>query len=472
MNRGRARLARVTALVSALATVGVLAACTSGTEPLTEPTGSDPTATEPGPGPVDPNVVPTLPDGDLEVQAVVKGRITPAMEDTLNEGQVIVTEGLFLLIPSDQRIYAIDRETGEQRWEAKVWQSKDGYGAGDCRHESPPEGATAVVVFSGFRCGTITSYSLDDGSVLEREVAGSLDNSVSAVARVSGRVYFADDHGLNEVLPDGTTELVTANAQLGLHGLRGVDGLTTVAGSEVLMARSEYEYPRDGGTLFGLRVTEEGDLEAVWKRSTTQVHGGEAIPDSTFLSDNFDGVLYDLVRRGISTPRLLTVDPETGRRDHTFVLQRDPPGGYPAWIENKFEEETVVDARGQLFSAAGAGGFGYSPDIVRYDLARDRIAWDWDPDFRPDASISGYPLAVSDDGEHVYVLWSAYGDFRLVELDYATGEQQRVWRVPPAQAETLTHATGVMAGNQLVLYSSFGSRYDNGLGLVLRVGGG
>jgi outer membrane protein assembly factor BamB len=460
------------ALVSVLVSALVLAGCTSQAQPPDEPTATTTSTTEPEPEPVDPYAVPTLPDGELEVQAVVKGRITPAMEDLSGQGQVVVTEELLILIPGDQKLHAYDRATGEKVWSTPVRVDKRGYGA--CPQPSPPDDATAIVVFSGFQCGLLDTLALEDGRRIARgEAPGALTPSVTDPVNVAGRVYYASEDGIHEVLRDGTTELVVANAQLGLRGeYRSVDALTAIAGSDVLMVRSDLDWSRPGGTMVGFRADEGGDLEEIWSRDVAAVHGKQAMLDNTFLRSSLDGVLVDTVRRGVVTPRMLTVDPDTGRRADTFVLQRDPPGGYPAWIDHDFDEETLVDARGQVFSAAGDGGFGYSPNIVRYDLARNRIAWKWDPDFRPDSAVSGYPLAVSDDAEHVYVLWEEYSDFRLVELDYETGRQQRVWRVPLRAAETLTHATGVLVGNQLVLYGIFGSRYDNGLGLVLRVGEG
>lgn len=475
MNRGSSRATRaVTALVG-LGLVGLQVSCTTE-EPEPGPGAassagtSAATSAEPEPQPVDPYAVPTLPDGDLEVQAVVKGRITPAMEDISSQGQVLVTEDLLLLIPSDQKVRALDRETGDQLWTAPVRVDKRGYGA--CPQAAPPSGATAIVVFSGFRCGLMDTLSLEDGSRIDRtQVTGTLGPEVTDPTHVAGRLYYADAAGINEVSPDGSTDLVVATAQMGFKDdYQDVDQLTAIAGSDVLMARAGFSYPREGGTLLGFRPTEEGDLEEVWRRSTADVQGKGAMLDNTAVYPSFDGVLVDTVRKGIVTPRMLTVDPDTGRRDLTYVLQRDPPGGYPSWIENKFSEETLIDPRGSVFSAAGDGGFSYSPNVVRHDLVRNRVAWAWDPGFKPDTGVSGYPLAVSEDGEHVYVLWNEYSDFRLVELDYGTGKQQRVWRVPLEAAGTLTHATGVLAGNQLVLYAIYGSRYDESVGVVLRVG--
>ncbi len=97
-------------------------------------------------------------------------------------------------------------------------------------------------------------------------------------------------------------------------------------------------------------------------------------------------------------------------------------------------------------------------------------AWHWTPRFGTEDSVSGKVMAVSEDREHVYSLWTAYGESRLVELDYGTGRQQRVWQVPPTAAERLTSASGVMAGNQLVLFNVFGSKYDRAHAVMVEIG--
>lgn len=218
-------------------------------------------------------------------------------------------------------------------------------------------------------------------------------------------------------------------------------------------------------------MTGEGDLEELWRRDAREVHGPESMLDNSFVRTPMAGVLVDTVRRGVITPRMLMLDPETGNTDaRTFVLERDPPGGYPAWIDGDFPDEIQVDPRGQVFSAAGAGGFGYDPNVVRYDLVENEIAWAWEPRFAADSGVSGRALAVSEDGEHVYALWSTYTGSRLVELDYASGKQERVWKVPDRAGRMISDAQGMLVGNQLVLFSAYTSEFTRAHAVVLQIG--
>ncbi len=468
MTRGRTSLLPATAVLAlALALTG----CSSGgAEDDPEPTGGSGGAAAPAPEPPDPYAVPAISEGgDLTVLGVLKGTLSQADQDALDKGQVVVTPELFLVIPGDNRMHALSRETGKLEWKTSL--RRDDSDTGPCPLVSPPDGATAVVVFSGLQCGLIDAYSLEDGSRISRDEApGGIGPSAEGPVRVAEQVFYADDAGVHSVLPDGSTELQVATAQLGLKGdYRSISGLVALAGSDVLMVRSDNSLGNQVADLVGMRVGEDGALEEAWRTTQKKALGPESL--SGFASRPFmEGVVVDTIRKGIVTPRMITLDPETGERASTFVLQRDPPGGYPAWIEGKFPDEIQVDAERQVFSPAGDGGFGYTPHVVRYDVARNELAWDWTPRFGTDQAVSGKVMAVSEDREHVYALWTAYRESRLVELDYDTGRQQRVWQVPPVAADKVTSASGVMAGNQLVLFSLFGTKYDKAHAVVVEIG--
>lgn len=451
-----------------------LTGCSGGGGGEEDPTpdGGTTGAAAPAPEPPDPYAVPAVSEGgDVKVLGVLKGTLSQADQDALDKGQVVVTPELFLVLPGDNRMYALSRETGELAWKAQL--RRDDSDVGACSLVPPPDDATAIVVFSGLKCGLIDTFSLEDGSRVSRDqAAGSVAPSVVGPVRVAGHVYYADDAGIHLVQPDGTVDLEVATAQLGLEDeYANANALAPIGDSDVLLVRADKPFLADGGSLFGFRAAEDGSLEEVWESSQKSVLGPESRPDFFASRPFMDGVLIDTVQKGVTTPRMLTVDPETGKRDHTFVLQRDPPGGYPAWIDGDFPAEIQVDgAEGQVFTPAGAGGFGYNPNVVRYDVARNKIAWDWKPRFGTSQGVSGKVVAVSEDREHVYALWTAYRESRLVELDYDTGRQQRVWQVPASAADKVTSASAVMAGNQLVLYSLFGTKYDKAHAVVVEIG--
>lgn len=458
------------AVATALLGVAGLVGCTADAEPEPGPGTSAASATSPtGEPAADPLAVPTLPDGELTVQAVVRGRTDARAEESTSQGQVLATEDLILVVPDTQRLIAVERDTGEIAWETQLKGGGD-RARGACPLVPPPAGATAIVVFSGLSCGQLDSYSLADGSFLDHTVAtGGLTPTAHGPVAVGGHVFWADDQGIHRIGPDGASDLVVATAQLGIRGYRAVTQLTAIAGSDVLVAVSLRG--RDGADFYGLRVSEEGDLEEVWRRDARQVHGPEAMLDNTAVRGHMDGVVIDTVRRGVLTPRMLMLDPETGRTgSRTFVLERDPPGGFPAWLEGNFPDEIQVDARGQVFSPAGAGGFGYNPNVARYDLVANEVAWAWEPPFPADVDVSGRALAVSEDGEHVYVLWASSQASRLVELDYASGEQQRVWKVPGRAGELISYPHARLVGDQLVLFAPYSDDYSRVHAVVLQIG--
>lgn len=456
-----------TAVATALLVTAGLTGCTADAEPDPEAEADATSSAAPTEQPeADPLAVPALPDGELAVHAVVRGRTDARAEASLTQGQVLATQDLILVLPDTQQLIAVERETGRIAWKTELKGGGD-RAKGACPLAPPPAGATAIVVFSGLSCGQLDSYSLEDGSFLDHTVAtGGLSPTAAGPVAVSGHVFWADDQGIHRIEPDGTSDLVVATAQLGMRGYRSVNELTAIAGSHVIVAVSFRS--NDRSDFHGLRVTDEGDLEEVWRRDARQVHGPEAMLDNTAVRGHMDGVVIDTVRRGILTPRMLMLDPETGRTAaRTFVLERDPPGGYPAWIDGDFPAEIQVDARGQVFSPAGAGGFGYDPNVARYDLVANEIAWAWEPSFRADTGVSGRALAVSEDGEHVYVLWVTARASRLVELAYATGEQQRVWEVPERAGQMIFSAHGMLVGTQLVLFAPYSDDYSRVHAVVL-----
>lgn len=453
---------------------GTLTACTGDGETdgqtAASPTSDASPTEEAEEADVDPRAVPTLPDGRLTVQTVVKGRATARGEEALTEGQVVASEDLIFVLPDAQVLTAVDRETGKVAWRTEL-KIRKADATGACRLVAPPADATAIVVFSGMFCGQIDSYSLEDGSFLESSTdRSSIIPSAAEPIAAGGAVFWADDEGISRIEPDGTSDLVVATVQLGLKGSRSVNNLATIAGSDVLVAASHRPGSADGADYFGLQVSDDGDLEEVWRRGPREAHGPESMLQYSTMRWFMDGVLFDTVRRGVVTPRMLMFDPETGEtEDRTFVLERDPPGGYPAWIEGKFPKETEVHAEGQVFSAAGDGGFGFKPNVVRYDLAENEVAWAWEPKFPFDVATSGQPLAVSEDGEHVYVLWVEFDETRLVELDYETGRQQRVWPVPASVSKVMTDVSGTLVGDQLVLWTVYTGDRQSAYAVVLEI---
>ncbi|MEJ7796335.1 MAG: hypothetical protein WKF50_12350 [Nocardioides sp.] len=464
MNLGT--LAAATLLVGA-----ALTGCTSDAEPEPESGPSPSTEASPTDEPeVDPLAVPTLPDGTLTVQTLVRGRNNARADESLKQGQVLATEDLILVLPDTQLLVAVERETGEIAWEVELKGGGD-RSNGACLMVAPPVDATAIVVFSGLMCAQLDSYSLEDGSFIEHSVAsdGLIPTAAGPVA-AGGAVFWANDQGIHRIEPDGSSDLVVATVQLGLRGYRTVDDLTSIAGTDVLVATSFRPGSADGSDYYGLEVSDEGDLEEVWRRDAHQVHGQESMLENSSVRGFMSGVLVDTVRRGVVTPRMLMLDPETGETDaRTFVLERDPPGGYPAWIAGDFPDEIKVAPEGQVFSPAGAGGFGFNPNVVRYDLDENEIAWAWEPKFPDDTGASGQALAVSEDGEHVYALWSEFDETRLVELDYETGRQQRVWLVPANVGDLMTSVHGMLVGDQLVLFMPFSNQYSKAHAVMLTI---
>lgn len=464
-------------ICAALAAVLALSACSSGGD---DPEGAgDPSegassiaeGSEESEAPEDERdlwrgtVVETLPDGDPElVTTIAEKRTFGTSAGFLFEAGVVFGDEVAVMSPETQLLTAVDLATGELLWQTRLPKYK-----GDILSQCPlaqlPPGATAGVVMMGTNCGVFVRYDLQTGEILGTQVYEDFlgIESINAWFDVGRTTYWVDeDDALWQVGPDGSSDLVLRKDELGIQDHEGVLDAMAIWGSDVVALKLG-DVDRIGGSYHrrwvGLRVPAEGAPEVVWsfreRRALAEAQpGGKPRPGGNLAyGPEYGGIVETLVMKGIATPRLNRINPETGALDTGFVLERDPAGGFPAWADSLGADQLLPVEDG-ILSASGKGGFAGFANLTMYDFATGDVRWTFTKQFESFEAQGADPVAVSGDGEHVYgMIWAT--EPRLVELDAETGRLQRTWYFPEKVAFDLSDAQVHIRGDLMIWLASY-----------------
>lgn len=442
---GRAR--RLPALVAGVALLSGLAACTGAED-------HDPGARSGTPGGTPaPQPPSSLPEGVLQVVSR-----TPEMALDPNDqvtDPVWTDDWVAWVSAPDDVLHLEDRETGEERWQAKLPVDRE-HGTSACRAPVPASESTLLVV-TGFSCNRVLAYDLGTGELtLQRPVTepatsgGTQDASLVSLAVVEGRVWFGTFGHLGYFDEAGRQVGVLATEDLGpvlpRHSTVALNRLAALPGSSTLVVGRLHSDEADALDLdfTGIDVSDPDEPGFRWSFSE--------------LGRPEDAEVLGLaLRRGgpvdvLEEPAAVTLasleggevavgfpDAETGRLDHSGRIEA---GWSSALFEARADHDDVPIALDGTTLYAGtdpkAGSYGWR-QVEAWDLASGELLWRTriaaPEGALVDAEFTVRDVTIGDDGDVYLVADDSSGASELRRLEAASGEVSGTWPLPAEVAE-------------------------------------
>ncbi|PUA80064.1 PQQ-binding-like beta-propeller repeat protein [Nocardioides currus] len=378
----------------------------------------------------------------------------------------VMTDDLIVFTDERDLLTAIDRTTGEQRWQVKR-RTTGNNGDSPCELVHPTSDSEVVVLNhgAGELCGVFTVYSLADGSITEkydsvprmgRRIGFELTAN-SDLAEIDGRTYFVDaDENLLRLEADGTTSSIgSPGVLLGADSDWNVVNLAVLPGTDVMFSRvvpaaegdDELEFDEDeDGKLIGFRINDSELLELVWEQDVATLMSKASSPGhvrgkfqvSTFV----DGMVVDQFRDGGAVrTRYRALDPETGELGSPGLTFGRNPDYLPGFAMQYDVDTSLPAADGGVFTPVVPRGSNRPVAVRRLDLASGEELWSWSipgAAKRDVVSVGADLVTSSPDGSLVYVATAVDFQDRLWELDAGTGEVVRSWSFPDRDSSDLS----------------------------------
>lgn len=402
---------------------------------------------------------------------------------------VVFTPQATVIAASSQLLTALDPATGQAQWHL-ILPERDRERHSICRIVHPTPDSDVIVAFAGGFCGYKAVIDIETGKLLSMKPVGDgLLPSIDGPATVGGFTYLSTLKRAPYSLTDSVYRLnsqgnlveVLDAEDLNLGADDSIFGVDTLAGSNKLLITISPDGQTSllQGRYIGAEVLSDGSLRVAWVQSRKKV-AAAARPQATMVASETGGLMYptetldegvaflSVIRKGVPTPRISAMDPETGLMTRGLALPQNPPGGFPIWAGTQAPPHNgalLVDD--QLFSIAGPNKV---ENLVRYDLARNKIAWVFAPQFKtknPAIMVAGV-IGVSADRGFVYAFGRSDFDSRIYKLDYNTGKPVDFWQVPDEFSFELDGSDMYLNGSDVLFVNDPYYDFDEAFAGLLR----
>jgi len=289
--------------------------------------------------------------------------------------QPVVSSGVIYAMDGDNKVVALDAETGAERWSRRIRsenrRDKEGVGGGVAVGEG------RVYATSGF--GVILAMDARTGEEVWRRDTQVPMQSAPAIA--DGRVFAITDDNELYAVDAGNGDILWTYQSI-VESARILTAPTPAIIDDIVVA------PFASGELVALRVQ---NGRPMWQDALTRA--GQLTPMSTLNDIAAPPVIYDGVVYAMSHSGLLTaIDLQTGER----IWSQPAGGANMPWVVGDYV--FAMTGEGDLAAMSRADGgviwMTHLPAFENEEKRRDRIAWSG-----PLLAGGRLILAASDDDE-------------------------------------------------------------------------